>query len=98
MSRIPENCPQLFGTREPEQGGCDAGVSLALGVCLQCPRGRKPDPIQNEVEYAAALEEIDRLFGATKGPELARLEALIPHVEAYEDKHYPMGEGTDARK
>lgn len=91
MSRVPANCPQLFGTSEPEQDGCDAGASLRLGVCLDCPRGKPPAPIQDDVEYAAALEEVDRLFCSTEGAKLARLEALCVHVEAYEDIHYRIG-------
>jgi HTH-type transcriptional regulator / antitoxin HigA len=49
-------------------------------------------PIRTEADYRAALAEIDQLFDAEPGsPEDARLEVLIPLVEAYEDIHYPMG-------
>ncbi len=46
-------------------------------------------PIKTEVDYQAALEEIERIFDATPGtPEADRLEVLVTLVEAYEDEHY----------
>lgn len=90
MSAVPADCPQLFGVREPDDWGCAAGASLRLGVCLQCSRGRPPAPIRNDVEYAEALEEVSRLFCATEDPALARLIAIVEHIEAYEAVHYPI--------
>lgn len=46
-------------------------------------------PIKTEADYQAALDEIERLFGAlTDTPEGDRLELLTTLVEAYEEKHY----------
>jgi HTH-type transcriptional regulator/antitoxin HigA len=46
-------------------------------------------PIKTEVDYEAALKEIERLFDAEPGtPESDRLEVLTTLVEAYEDEHY----------
>jgi HTH-type transcriptional regulator / antitoxin HigA len=46
-------------------------------------------PVKNEADYHAALEEIERLFGANPdSPEGDRLEVLTTLVEAYEEKHY----------
>jgi HTH-type transcriptional regulator/antitoxin HigA len=46
-------------------------------------------PIKTEVDYQAALEEIERLFDAAPNtPEGDRLEVLTTLVEAYEEKHY----------
>jgi HTH-type transcriptional regulator/antitoxin HigA len=48
-------------------------------------------PIRDEADYDAALEEIERLFDAVPGtPEGDRLEVLSILVEAYEDEHYPV--------
>lgn len=92
MAIVPATCLQRFATKEPDDDyGCEAGVSLRLGVCLECPRGKAPAPIQNEAEYDAALEEICRLFHATEGPAFRRLNALVYHVGVYEDIHYPIG-------
>ena len=56
-------------------------------------------PIKNEVDYEAALQEIERLFNAVPDtPEGDKLEVLTTLVEAYEDKHYsiPMPDPIDA--
>ena len=46
-------------------------------------------PIKNEVDYQAALAEIERLFEAAPDtPEGDRLDVLTTLVEAYEEKHY----------
>jgi len=46
-------------------------------------------PIKTEVDYQAALEEIERIFDATPGtPEADRLEVLVTLVETYENEHY----------
>ncbi len=46
-------------------------------------------PLRTEADYQAALEEIERLFGAAPDtPEGDRLEVLVTLVEAYEARHY----------
>ena len=46
-------------------------------------------PIKTDVDYQAALEEIEGLFDAVLDtPEGDRLEVLVTLVEAYEEKHY----------
>jgi len=48
-------------------------------------------PIRNEVDYDAALTEIERLWGARIGtPQGDRLDILATLVDAYENEHYPM--------
>jgi HTH-type transcriptional regulator/antitoxin HigA len=48
-------------------------------------------PIYTEVDYEAALAEIEQLFEAVPGtPEGDKLEILTTLVEAYEEKHYPI--------
>lgn len=48
-------------------------------------------PIRTEADYEAALEEIERLWGATYGsPEGDRLDVLVTLVEAYEEQHHPI--------
>ncbi len=47
------------------------------------------EPIRNEEDYNAALEQIDRLMDAEPGTaEGDRLDVLVTLVEAYEDKHW----------
>ena len=46
-------------------------------------------PIKNEVDYQAALKEIELLFDAAPDtPEGDRLEVLTTLVEVYEERHY----------
>lgn len=48
-------------------------------------------PIKTEADHAAALREIERLWGADEGtPKGNRLEVLTTLVEAYEQAHFPM--------
>jgi len=48
-------------------------------------------PIRSEAAHAAALEEVQRLWGAPIGTEDGdRLDVLVTLIEAYEAKHYPM--------
>lgn len=48
-------------------------------------------PIRSEADYNAALEEVERLWGAKSGtPEGDRLDVLATLIEVYEAKHYPM--------
>lgn len=50
-------------------------------------------PIKTEVDYQAALAEIERLLDAAPNTyESDRLEVLAALVEAYEDRHYPIAE------
>lgn len=58
-------------------------------------------PIKTEADYQAALEEIERLFGAAPDTsEGDRLEVLTTLVEAYEDNHYaiPLPDPIEAIK
>ncbi|WP_375551363.1 type II toxin-antitoxin system HigA family antitoxin [Rhodophyticola porphyridii] len=48
-------------------------------------------PIRSEADYDAALEEVERLWGAKSGtPEGDRLDVLATLIEVYEAKQYPM--------
>ena len=48
-------------------------------------------PIKTEADHAAALHEIERLWGADEGTsEGDRLEVLTTLVEAYEQAHFPL--------
>lgn len=51
-----------------------------------------PVSIQTEADYAAALAEVERLWGAKKGTISGNyVDRLATLIEAYEDRHYPMG-------
>ncbi len=54
-------------------------------------------PIKNEVDYQAALAEIERFMGNVEPgtSEGNRFDLLVDLVERYEDVHYPMGEQSD---
>lgn len=48
-------------------------------------------PIRTEADYEAALEGIERLWGASFGsPEGDELDILVTLVEVYEEMHYPI--------
>ena len=48
-------------------------------------------PIKNDKDHAAALLEIERLWGATvSSPEGDRLDVLVTLAEAYERTHFPI--------
>jgi HTH-type transcriptional regulator/antitoxin HigA len=48
-------------------------------------------PIRSERDYEAALEEVERLWGAKAGTrEGDRLDVLATLIDAYESEHYPM--------
>ena len=48
-------------------------------------------PIRTKADYAAAVAEIGRLWGAKLGtPEGDRLDILATLVDAYETRHHPM--------
>jgi hypothetical protein len=47
--------------------------------------------IRTETDYEAALQEVERLWGAEPGnPDGDRFEVLFTLVEAYEEQHYPI--------
>lgn len=49
-------------------------------------------PIKTEKDYQAALKQIDKLWDAKPNtPRGDKLEILATLVEAYEQKHYPIG-------
>lgn len=49
-------------------------------------------PIKTEKDYQAALKQIDKLWDAKPNtPRGDKLEILVTLVEAYEQKHYPIG-------
>lgn len=49
-------------------------------------------PIKTERDYQSALKEIDKLWDAKPNtPRGDKLEILATLVEAYEQKHYPIG-------
>jgi HTH-type transcriptional regulator/antitoxin HigA len=48
-------------------------------------------PIRTKADYANALAEVERLWGAKSGtPEGDRLDVLATLIDAYETEHYPM--------
>ena len=48
-------------------------------------------PIRNDEDHAAALREIEQLWGAEDGtPEGDRLDVLVTLVEAYENSRWPI--------
>jgi HTH-type transcriptional regulator/antitoxin HigA len=48
-------------------------------------------PIRSERDYEAALEEVERLWGAKAGTRAGdRLDVLATLIDAYESEHYPM--------
>lgn len=48
-------------------------------------------PIRTKRDYAAALKEVERLWGAKTGTaEGDRLDVLATLMDAYEAEHYPM--------
>lgn len=50
-------------------------------------------PIRTDDDHAAALREIEALWGAAEGSEDGdRLDVLVTLVEAYEDKRWPLDE------
>ena len=48
-------------------------------------------PIRNEADYEAALDEVERLWGARLGtPRGDRLDVLATLIKAYEEKNHPI--------
>jgi len=55
----------------------------------------RPEGIQTEMEYQAALKEAKRLFDAQEGsPQVEMLDRLVDLIEDYEIRHYPITETT----
>lgn len=54
-------------------------------------------PLKSEADYLAALAEIEEMLGVAEPdtPAGDKLELLITLVEAYENRHYPLGESSD---
>lgn len=53
-------------------------------------------PIRSEIDYQAALKEIERLIESQPGtPEGDRMDVLVTLVEAYEARHFPIPEPDD---
>lgn len=49
-------------------------------------------PIRSDEDYQATLKEIEALMGDSVGEaQEAKLDLLVTLVEAYEDKHHPIG-------
>ncbi len=49
-------------------------------------------PIRSEADYEAALEEVERLWGAELGTlQGDRLNILATLIDAYEGEHHPIG-------
>jgi HTH-type transcriptional regulator / antitoxin HigA len=54
--------------------------------------------ICSEADYEKALAEVEALWGAGSGtPEGERLDVLATLIDAYEEKHYPMGRSAAAQ-
>jgi len=48
-------------------------------------------PIRSDKDHAAALAEVERLWGAKRGsPDGDKLDVLATLIEAYEREHFPM--------
>jgi HTH-type transcriptional regulator / antitoxin HigA len=48
-------------------------------------------PIRSEADYEAALDQVQRLWGAKTGtPKGDRLDVLATLIDVYEAQHYPM--------
>ena len=48
-------------------------------------------PIRSNADYEAALEEIERLWGAKSGTRKGdRLDVLATLIDAYETEHFPV--------
>ena len=53
-------------------------------------------PIRSEVDYLAALKEIEKLIESIPGtPDGDRMDVLVTLVEAYEARHFPIPEPED---
>jgi HTH-type transcriptional regulator/antitoxin HigA len=53
-------------------------------------------PIRNDDDHAAALAEIEKLWGAAAGSEAGdKLDILATLVEKYEDNRWPVADASD---
>ncbi len=53
-------------------------------------------PIRNDEDHAAALREIERLWGAAVGTEDGdKLDILATLIEKYEEDRWPIGDDSD---
>lgn len=53
-------------------------------------------PIRNDADHAAALQAVDSLWSAEpESEEHDILDALVTLIDAYESKHFPIGEALD---
>ncbi len=49
-------------------------------------------PIRNDEDLRAAFERLESIYQAPQGtPEADEMEVLVTLVEAYENRHYPIG-------
>lgn len=49
-------------------------------------------PIRNDADLHAAFNRLEKVFHAADGtPEADEMEILVTLIEAYEQKHYPIG-------
>lgn len=49
-------------------------------------------PIRNDDDLRAAFQQLEAVFQAQEGtPEADEMEVLVTLIEAYENKHYPIG-------
>ena len=49
-------------------------------------------PIRNDEDLQAAFRQLESVFQAEAGmPEADEMEVLVTLIEAYENKHYPVG-------
>lgn len=49
-------------------------------------------PIRNDADLHAAFERLEVIFQVSEGtPEADEMEVLVTLIEAYENKHYPIG-------
>ena len=49
-------------------------------------------PIRNDEDLHAAFRQLEKVFQAEEGtPEADEMEILVTLIEAYEQKHYPIG-------
>ncbi|MFW7342522.1 transcriptional regulator [Pollutimonas sp. H1-120] len=49
-------------------------------------------PIRNDADLQTAFKQLESVFQATEGtPEADEMEILVTLIEAYENKHYPIG-------
>jgi HTH-type transcriptional regulator/antitoxin HigA len=57
----------------------------------RCDMADEVRPIRSKRDHAAALKEVERLWGAKAGTRDGdRLDVLVTLIEAYEEEHYPI--------